>query len=63
LADDRAEQANLINQQSAQAQRLVTLLDSRMKQHNFDDIMPRRSSDGSAINWPETAYQHFIDIN
>jgi len=61
LADDRAEQANLIKQQPAQAQRLVALLDDKMKQHNFDDIMPKRSSDGSAINWPEKAYQHPTD--
>jgi len=58
LADDPAERMNLIKQQSAQAKRLVSLLDSKMKQHHFDDIMPKRSSDGSAINWPEKAYQY-----
>jgi len=58
LADDMSEQHNLIEQQPAQAKRLVTLLDSKMKQHNFDDIMPTRSSDGSAIRWPSAAYQH-----
>lgn len=59
LAEDRAEQANLINEQPAQALRLVTLLDGKMKQHNFDDIMPKRSSDGSAINGPSQAYKYF----
>ena len=59
LADDRAEQVNLINQQPVQAQSLVALLDSKMKQHNFDDIMPKRSSDGSAINWPNEAFKEF----
>ena len=61
LADDMSEQHNLIAQQPAQAERLVALLDKKMKQHNFNDIMPKRSVDGSDINWPEQAYQQFID--
>jgi len=63
LADDRIEKTNLINRQPAQVQRLVALLDSKMKQHHFDDIMPKRSSDGSAINWPGKAYQQLAKIN
>ena len=51
LADDRAEQVNLINQQPVQAQRLVTLLDSKMKQHNFEDIMPKRSNNAHNIGY------------
>lgn len=58
LADDKAEKANIIKHQPAQAKRLVALLDSKMKLHNFDDIMPKRSGDGSTINWPRTAYSN-----
>jgi len=63
LADDREEKENLIKQQPGQAQRLVVLLDNKMKQHHFDDIMPKRSSDGSAINWPAQAYLYFTAIH
>jgi len=60
LADDLAEKYNLIEQQPEQAKRLVALLDKKMKQHNFNEIMPNRSVDGSAISWPATAYQRIV---
>jgi len=62
LAIDKSEQHNVIIQQPVQAARLVALLDKKMKQHNFNDIMPNRSVDGRAINWPEQAYQQFVDV-
>jgi len=58
LADDIAEQNNIIEQQPKQAKRLVVLLDNKMKKHDFNDIMPKRIADDSAINWPIKAYQN-----
>ena len=63
LAEDRAERANVVLQQPAQAKRLVTLLDDKMKQHDFNDIMPKRSRDGSDISWPSDAFKNlFVNI-
>jgi len=62
LALDISEQHNLIDQHQMQAKRLVALLDNEMKQHNFDEIMPKRAVDGSAINWPEAAYRMFNKV-
>jgi len=61
LINDKTEKNDLINQQSLQAKRLVELLDSKMKEHNFNDIMPKRTSDNSAINWPNIAYDNFVN--
>ncbi len=57
LSDDASEKHNLIQQYPEQANRLVSLLDEKMKQHNFNEIMPKRGIDGSDVNWPEFAYK------
>lgn len=59
LSEDASEKHNLINQKQGQAKRLVNILDKKMKQHNFNDIMPKRSIDGSDVKWPEMAYKKF----